>query len=105
METALGCLLLWILCGCHMLDEAHRGHGVWVPSCPESYSQQACPSEWVGRSGASRRGVPALLAPGVVPLDEAFGALQLRMQAVLLAPVPGHALGGYAETEQNAVQG
>lgn len=53
----------------------------------------------------ARRGVPALLIPGIVPFDEAFGALQLRMQAVLLAPVPGHALGGYAETEQNAVQG
>lgn len=52
-----------------------------------------------------RRGVPALLVPGVVPLDEAFGALQLRVQAVLLAPVPGHALGGDTETEQNKVQG
>lgn len=37
---------------------------------------------------------PALLVPGVVPLDEPFGALQLGVQAVLLTPVPGHALGG-----------
>lgn len=37
---------------------------------------------------------PALLTPGVVPLDEAFGALQLGVQAVLLAAVPGHTLGG-----------
>jgi hypothetical protein len=52
-----------------------------------------------GQRGEAR--VPALLVPGIVPLDEAFGALQLRVQAVLLAPVPGHALGGDAETEQN----
>lgn len=37
---------------------------------------------------------PALLVPGVVPLDEPLGALQLGVQAVLLTPVPGHALGG-----------
>lgn len=66
---------------------------------------QALLSGW-GWGAVARRGVPALLIPGVVPFDEAFCALQLRMQAVLLAPVPGHALGGYAETEQNdGVQG
>lgn len=43
--------------------------------------------------------VPAFLVPGIVPLDEAFGALQLRMETVLLAPVPGHTLGGDAETQ------
>lgn len=37
---------------------------------------------------------PALLIPGIVPFDEPLGALQLGMQAVLLTPVPGHALGG-----------
>lgn len=37
---------------------------------------------------------PALLIPGIVPLDEPLGALQLGMQAVLLPPVPGHTLGG-----------
>lgn len=37
---------------------------------------------------------PAFLVPGVVPLDEPLGALQLGVQAVLLTPVPGHALGG-----------
>ena len=44
-------------------------------------------------------GVPALLIPGVVPLDEPLGALQLGMQAVLLTSVPGHALGGDAEKQ------
>lgn len=48
--------------------------------------------------------VPALLVPGVVPLDEAFGALQLRVETVLLAPVPGHTLGGDAETQQDGVR-
>lgn len=43
--------------------------------------------------------IPALLVPGVVPLDEALGALQLGMQAVFLAPVPGHTLGGDATVE------
>lgn len=57
---------------------------------------------WAGGDGEARRTVvPALLIPGIVPFDEAFGALQLRVQTVLLAPVPGHALGGDAETEQN----
>lgn len=37
---------------------------------------------------------PALLIPGIVPLDEPLGALQLGVQAVLLTPVPGHAFGG-----------
>lgn len=55
----------------------------------------------VGGAGVASIGVPAFLVPGVVPFDEALGTLQLRMQAVLLAAVPGHALGGYAETEQN----
>lgn len=48
--------------------------------------------------------IPAFLVPGVVPLDEPLGALQLGVQAVLLTPVPGHALGGDAETEQRGVQ-
>lgn len=55
-----------------------------------------------GRSlGVRRDVVPALLIPGVVPFDETFGTLQLGMQTVLLAPVPGHTLGGDAETEQD----
>lgn len=91
---------------------------MWVRSCSESYSQQPLPSEWArvgvgwrwawaggGRGlevgGAGVASIPAFLVPGVVPFDEALGTLQLRMQAVLLAAVPGHALGGYAETEQN----
>lgn len=57
---------------------------------------------WVrGGGGVREDAVPALLIPGIVPLDEAFGALQLRMETVLLAPVPGHTLGGDAETQQD----
>lgn len=37
---------------------------------------------------------PALLIPGIVPLDESLGALQLGVQAVLLTTVSGHAFGG-----------
>lgn len=58
-----------------------------------------------GKEGGRRWGVPALLVPGVVPLDEPLGALQLGVQAVLLTPVPGHALGGDAETERDGVGG
>lgn len=54
-----------------------------------------------GGGGVREDAVPALLVPGIVPLDEAFGALQLRMETVLLAPVPGHTLGGDAETQQD----
>lgn len=57
-----------------------------------------------GKEGARRGAVPALLVPGVVPLDEPLGALQLGVQAVLLTPVPGHALGGDTEMEQHGVE-
>lgn len=58
-----------------------------------------------GKAGSRGGGVPALLVPGVVPLDEALGALQLGVQAVLLAPVPGHTLGGDAAVEQDGIEG
>lgn len=62
-------------------------------------------AEQVGRRAEVGEGLPALLIPGIVPLDEPLGALQLGMQAVLLPPVPGHALGGDAETGQDGVEG
>ena len=48
--------------------------------------------------------IPARLIPGIVPFDEPLGALQLGVQAVLLTPVPGHALGGDAEMEEGGVE-
>lgn len=57
-----------------------------------------------GEEGERRWGIPALLVPGIVPLDEPLGALQLGVQAVLLTPVPGHAFGGDAEMEWDKVE-
>lgn len=77
--------------GAHLLDMA-RGPTKGPESGP-------------GRGQGGRRwGIPALLVPGIVPLDEPLGALQLGVQAVLLTPVPGHTFGGDAEMEWDRVE-